>query len=159
MNKKKILSALLENAKQELQLALEAQASASRFKHESDMKQESKYDTRGIEAGYLSDAQSKRVEELKLELKLIEEIPCYNFKEGDEISLGALIEIEVNQRKKLYFLSSTAGGTMLNIEDIIILVISAFSPLGSSVINLKTGDTFELETNAGTREYKICSVQ
>lgn len=158
MDKKKIISALLENVKNDLCLAKEAEASASQFKFETDMKQESKYDTRGIEAGYLSDAQAKRVEELKLEMKLIEEIPFFHFRDEDEIALGALIEIEVNQQKKNYFLASTSGGTILNIEGIIILVISVFSPLGSSVIGLKCGDTFELETKAGIREYTIRSV-
>jgi len=159
MNKKQILAKLVSVAKKDLELAIEAQESASSFKFESDMKQESKYDTRSIEAGYLSSAQTKRVEELKLELKLIEETPFYEYQDGDEIALGALLEIEVNKLKKNYFLASTAGGTMLEIDGKVVLVISLFSPIGNAVIGLKSGDVFELETKTGQREYKICSVK
>lgn len=158
MDKRLIIEKLVHNVKRDLELATDAQESSSSFKFESDMKQESKYDTRSIEAGYLAQGQAKRVEELKLELKLIEEIPLHSFSPDDEIAVGALLDIELNKRKKLYFLSTTAGGTVLDINGEIVLVISVFSPIGSSVMGLKVGDDFELETQAGVREYKIRSV-
>lgn len=158
MDKKLIWNKLLDNVKRDLASATDAKESTSSFKFESDMKQESKYDTRSIEAGYLAEGQARRVEELKLELKLIEEIPLHPFKKEDEIAVGALLDIELNGRNKLYFLSTTAGGTVLDINGEIVLVISVFSPIGSSVMGLKVGDSFELETQAGTREYKIRSV-
>lgn len=158
MNKSLIIQQLLSNVQNDLSLATEALESAKKFKFESDMKQEHKYDTRGIEAGYLSDGQAKRVEELQLELKLVEEIPLKNFLPDEEIGIGALLEIEFNKQKRLYFLSTTSGGTMLNIEKQGVLVISVFSPIGSAVMGLKCGETFELETQSGVREYTICSV-
>lgn len=158
MKKFLIIEQLLTNVQNDLKLASEALESVKQFKYESDMKQEHKYDTRGIEAGYLSDGQAKRVEELQLELKLVEEIPHRVYQSDEEIGIGALLEIEFNKLKKYYFLSTTSGGTMLNIEGQGVLVISVFSPIGSAVMGLKCGDSFELETQSGVREYTIRSV-
>lgn len=153
--KSKIKDQLLKTVRDELKLAEEILKSANDFKKQDDMKQEDKYDTRSIEAGYLATAQTARVDELKLELNLIEEIPIHDFKKDEEASLGALVELEFNKQIKKYFVASTGGGTMLNIDGEIILVISVFSPIGNAVIGNKVSDVFEIESPQGIREYKV----
>jgi transcription elongation GreA/GreB family factor len=128
------------------------------FKRSEEGQQESKYDTQGLEAGYLIDGQKARVSELEEELKLIDEIPVKNFEPNEEVGIGAILEIELNNQIKKYFLSTTGGGTLVNINGVAILVITVFSPIGSQVISLKSGDDFMVETTNGTREYKILSI-
>jgi len=154
-----IKKALLEKVELELK-ALESAAQITKeYAQDGDIKSDGKYDTRGIEAGYLAGAQLKRLEELKLEKQMLEEIPIKNLAPHDEISLGALVDIKLNNITRTYFLCSTAGGTMLEVEGQGILVISVFSPIGDAIVGLKSGDEFELEGASGVRTYQIMKVK
>ena len=156
IDKNKILNELIKIAQKNLDDAKTAFDTTKSHTSNPEMKAEGKYDTRSIEAGYLAGAQKVRVDELEGELKLLEEI---NLEHSNKIvSVGSLVEIELNNLKKLYFIASTSGGTILNIENHPILVISAFSPIGDGVIGLNVGDVFELENKNGVREYTICNL-
>ncbi len=158
MNKSEIKKKLIESVNKDLSSIKESCESACAYKNTDDMKQEGKYDTRSIEAGYLAGAQLKRLEELKLKLKMLEDIELRSFKKNDEIAIGALVELEINQRTQKYFISPTAGGTLLNIDNQAVLVISVFSPIGDAILSLKNGDYFELETPKEIKNYSIRSV-
>lgn len=156
--KEKIIQELIVRVRAELGKAEDVLKSTSSFKHEGDMKQESKYDTRSIEAGYLAGAQAKRVEELKLELQQIEEIPLRDFKMGEEIALGAIVELQLEGKTRNYFISSTAGGSMVSIDGHDVLIISIFSPIGHAALGNRVGDEFELDTKSGKRTYSVISL-
>jgi len=157
--KKKLLEQLIERVKEETALAEEAALHAQSYKQDESMKQEGKYDTRSVEAGYLAGAQVRRVEELKLELQMLEEIPIHDFDDDDDIAIGALVSIKFKNQVRDYFVSSTAGGTIVNVDGNSILVISVFSPIGQAVIGLNKGNEFEVETPQETRVYEIVAVQ
>jgi len=158
MNKSKIKQKLIHDVKEEMEAIKEALGSSRSHVKDDDMKSEGKYDTRAIEAGYLADAQQKRIDELKLELQLLEGISIKKHNPGDDIGIGDLAEIEFNSQTRHYYLSPTAGGTMLLIDETPILVISTFSPIGDELIGLKRGDEFEVETRGEVRAYKILNV-
>jgi hypothetical protein len=128
MNKSTIVSQLKQKLEKELSESLAASASTKGLSSSDDLKSEGKYDTRAIEAGYLASAQMRRVEELKGELALLDEmiIDLPN----EHICVGHLVTLEFNSKIQYYFISSTSGGTILQVEGSPILVISAFSPLG-----------------------------
>ena len=72
--KKFLLDELIRRAQVELS-ALEVAAKSNRdFATDQEFKAESKYDTRALEASYLASAETKRVEELKLEIQILEEV-------------------------------------------------------------------------------------
>lgn len=154
--KEKILTQLKLNLQTDLECAIQAYETAHNLVTDEQLKSEGKYDTRAIEAGYLAGAQKRRKEELEHEIALLEEISLEHT--GQSVCVGSLAQVEYNQMKRWYFVSSTSGGTMLNIDGTGILVISAFSPLGSEMIGLTQGDSFELEAARGSREYKIISI-
>lgn len=156
--KKQILDQLLQKVRAELLAIKQASASAKSYAREGDVKSDGKYDTRGIEAGYLAGAQERRVEELGLELQMLEEIPLRQFSSDEEVSIGALVDIEFKGQIRKYFVAPTAGGTMLLVEDAAILVISTFSPIGDGVFGTKVGEEFELETPNETRLYKVVAI-
>ncbi|MBY0517587.1 MAG: GreA/GreB family elongation factor [Bacteriovoracaceae bacterium] len=157
--KNKIIGQLIHIFQTELSAIELASKTSTAYAQDGDVKSDGKYDTRGIEAGYLASAQQKRVEELKLELQMLEELPVKDFLQDEEVALGAVVGIEFKGMKRLYFVSSTAGGTMVTVENQTILVISVFSPVGDAVMGLKVGEEFELEAPQETRHYKVVSIQ
>jgi len=157
LDKRKILKELTNKAKKELKAAQEAYNSSHQHVTDEDLKSEGKYDTRSVEAGYLASAQKGRVEERQLEIQLLDEIVLDH--DPQHIGVGSLVELLHNNQKRLYFISSTSGGTPLLIDGTPILVISAFSPIGEQAIGLEKGESFEVVLDNGqTREYEVISI-
>ena len=157
INKKLIIQKLIENFQQELVLVEAAAKSTKDLVTADDLKSEGKYDTRAIEAGYLASAQNKRVEEIKLDIQMLEEIELPEIP-SNTLQLGSLGLISCNNQQRYYFLSSTSGGSILMIEGHAILVISVFSPIGNEALGLTAGEIFEVETPKETRTYKVIEV-
>lgn len=153
MNKEKILQALREKAQDERDKAKSAYELVHGHATESELKAEGKYDTRATEAGYLAGAQKRRLEELEQELALVNEIDLSV--DGAVVSVGSVVLLETMKQRRWYFISSTAGGTMLNIDGEIVLVVTAFSPIGSAVIGLEINEEFEIEAQNGPRLFKV----
>lgn len=155
--KEKILTQLKIQLQADLDAATQAYETAHNLVTDEQLKAEGKYDTRAIEAGYLAGAQKKRKEELEQEIALIEEVSLDHT--NQKVCVGSLAQVEYNNMKRWYFVSSTSGGTMLNIDGVGVLVISAFSPIGSEMIGLEAGESFEVESAQGLREYQVISIE
>lgn len=153
--KSALLDELLQKARAELVDLTRAALETKNFATDQEFKQESKYDTRALEASYLASAEAKRVEELKLEIQILEEVILDASERLGEISIGALVELSHNERKMLYFLIPTAGGTLMKVGDDSVVVVSVFSPIGDGMLGMKTGESFEVETPKETRTYEI----
>lgn len=155
--KRALLEELLKKSREELVDLTRAALETKNFATDQEFKAESKYDTRALEASYLASAEAKRVEELKLEIQILEEVdPGVSSRLG-EISIGALVNLSFGSREMFYFLIPTAGGTLLKIHDHAVVVVSVFSPIGDAMLGLKKGDKFEVETPKETRTYEILS--
>jgi hypothetical protein len=155
--KKKIVSTLIEKLNNEL-IEVESAAKSTRdLATAPDLKSEGKYDTRAIEASYLASAQNKRVEEIKLDIQMLEDLST-QIESSTKLQLGSLGLIRCNKQDRFYFLSSTSGGSMLMIDENPILVISVFSPIGDAALGLGAGESFEVETPKEIREYEVLEV-
>jgi len=155
--KRALLDQLLKKSREELVDLTRAALETKNFATDQEFKAESKYDTRALEASYLASAEAKRVEELKLEIQILEEVdPGVSSRIG-EISIGALVSLSHGEREMLYFLIPTAGGTLLKVNDHAVVVVSVFSPIGDAMLGLKKGEIFEVETPKETRSYQILS--
>lgn len=155
--KRALLEELLKKSREELVDLTRAALETKNFATDQEFKAESKYDTRALEASYLASAEAKRVEELKLEIQILEEVdPGVSSRLG-EISIGALVNLSFGDREMFYFLIPTAGGTLLKVHDHAVVVVSVFSPIGDAMLGLKKGDQFEVETPKETRTYEILS--
>lgn len=157
--KQKLLTELIDKMKTEMH-ELEAAAKSNKdFATDQEFKAESKYDTRSLEASYLASAEMSRVEDLKLDIQMLEEVDLEISQTSSEVCIGSLVELSHKEQVRSYFLIPTAGGTLMNVEGKAVLVVSVFSPLGDAILGLKVGEDFEVETPKETRTYKILSFQ
>lgn len=154
--KEKLITSLKEKVESELLEIKKAFESSRSLATSEEMKSEGKYDTRSIEAGYIAGAQQKRVQELELELGLLDEVNLNH--KPDTVAVGSLVEIEHNNLSRAYFICSTGGGNILRVEGQVIMVISAFSPIGAEVIGLKAGDDFEIEQRGEEKQYLVKAI-
>lgn len=157
--KEKILNELIDKMKAEMHELEVAAKSNKDFATDQEFKAESKYDTRSLEASYLASAEAKRVEDLKLEIQMLEEVDLKLSAKSDEVCIGSLVNLRHKDQDRSYFLIPTAGGTLLKVEDQAVLVVSVFSPLGDAVLGLKVGEEFEVETPKETRTYQVIQFQ
>lgn len=157
--KQQILDELIGKMKAEM-AELEAAAKANKdFATDQEFKAESKYDTRSLEASYLASAEAKRVEDLKLEIQMLEEVDLKLSARSEEVCIGSLVNLRHKEQDRSYFLIPTAGGTLLKVGEKAVLVVSVFSPLGDAVLGLKKGESFEVETPKETRTYEVVEFQ
>lgn len=157
LKKQLIVDYLINHLKSELIEIEKAARSSKELATAPDLKSEGKYDTRAIEASYLAGAQSKRVEEIKLDIGMLEDLDISENK-TNKIQLGSLVNLHWNNQDRLYFISSTSGGAMVKLEENTVLIISVFSPIGDAALGLSVGDSFEVETPKETRTYLIRSI-
>lgn len=150
---------LIGKVKEELEGAKGAYNSAHEYTTSEEAKAESKWDTQGIEAGYLAGAQKARVDELEQELKLLEEAQTREFSKNESIDIGTIVELKTNDKTMFYFLLATAGGELINQDGKVLITTTVFSPLGQEMLGLNVGDDFEVETPKENRIYEIVSIE
>jgi len=121
-----------------------------------DMKQEGKYDTRAIEAGYLAGAQKKRLEILELE---IEQIKNLELESSPIVVPGSLVKVTQGNDFKNYFVTFATGGFKVLLSNKTeIIVISSVSPVGKSLSGKKNNDFFEFKTPKTAIELEILEI-
>jgi hypothetical protein len=115
---------------------------------------QSRYDTMGIEAAWLSDGLAKKIEERKKELNILKSIQDAEI--SDVIGIKSLIELKDDSNNKIskYFLLPVAGGIKINYMGNEIMTISKDSPIAKELFGKKEGDSIELNG----RTYYILSV-
>lgn len=135
-------------------LAQAARASYEAATHEEN-KAENKYDTRGLEASYLAESQSKRANELQQTVNIYKAMPMVSFSDDDIIAMGALIQLEDAQGSVFFFLGPREGGTQVTLDDFHFRILSGASPLGKSLLGKEVGD----EVKSGDRTFEITRVR
>lgn len=148
---KKLIQKVTENLESLTQSALEAKAAAT----DEEAKPEYKYDTRALESSYLAEAQSVRVGELKRALHGLQNFQMKNFKPGQKIEVGALIEVDVEGlgTRRWFFLPFAGGEKVENV-----FVVTPEAPLGKKLLGLSEGDFFDHNLQGQMRECEITKV-
>ena len=158
MNKKALVEKIIAQLRGEAELyAKAARAAHAEATHESS-KAENKYDTRGLEASYLAQGQSKQAAETAQAVHEFASLFPRNFKEGDTIDVSAFVELKSRNQSAFYFVGPRAGGTEVFEDGKEILVITPQSPLGSQLIGKKQGDKVKLAIAGTTSDFRIASV-
>jgi len=150
-----ILQELRFICQRELASAKAAYESSHDYATHGEVKSDGKYDTRGIEAGYLAGAQKRRVLELEGELALLEKLAQEKSMASDVIAIGSLFGMKSEGSEKNYFLSPTTGGYQIEIGSVQVLVLGLQSPLGRETVGLAIGESFEIAVKNEVRIFEI----
>jgi hypothetical protein len=157
MNKVALLQMIIARLQSEL-AAIKAAALATHEEatHEEN-KAEDKYDTRGLEASYLAHGQSKAAEEAALAVSQFQALALRDFGPGEPVSLGALVVLE-GGTTNVYFIGPRAGGTEVESDGRVVMVITPQSPLGRQLVGKTKGDVLQLDLAGKRSEFRVAAV-
>ncbi len=160
MDKIDILEILVNSIQTEFDHAKVTFESTKKLVQSGDLKAESKWDTRAIEAGYLASAQEARLKQLELELNLLKNIKNHIKNKSDIIKAGSIAFVDVDGDERCYFVTQKTGGHKLKIKnyEFEIHVISLDSPMGNELSGLSNDDSFEFKLNGKIQDCEIIEV-
>jgi hypothetical protein len=125
-----------------------------------EAKPENDKDTRALELSYLARGQAARVVELQRAEEKLERLVVRAFDgDGARIALTALVAVEIDGARQLYFVAPYGGGLRARIRmrdvEADVLVVTPESPVGRHLIGKVVGDEFVLTTGPKTKDCAI----
>lgn len=140
--KQKLLDQVINQLEATLTNLSRAAAETHKESTAEENKAESKYDTRGLEASYLAEAQAGQVANLEEGLR---KLKILTLTEDDDLVTPGSIVILSGDEEYQYFLLPTGGGLLLEYEEQPLTVITPESPIGSMIIGKAIADEMNSE--------------
>lgn len=146
--------------KQELLAQLEAQLATARASHAAategaiadDARPENDKDTRGLEQSYLARGHAQRVADLEA---AVAAVAAMSTTPATRVSIGALVNIEEDDRVRQLFVAGHGGGLVLSND---ITVVTPTSPMGKALLGKQVDDECELVAGGAQRTLVITDV-
>jgi hypothetical protein len=158
MNKRLLIGKIIAQLGENLEtLYAAARSSRTEATHESS-KAENKYDTRGLEAGYLAQGQMKQAEQIEQSITEFQKMPCSHFEPETPIANGAVIELDSKEGNRFYFMAARGGGIEVEMDGKEIIVLTPQAPLGQLLMGKKLGDSIKFGEPKPT-SFRIKSIQ
>lgn len=137
--KEMILNAVIQSLENELERQARANMQSNAGAAFSAAGAEKQRDTTGIEAAFLAKGYAHHVQELQRQIAELKALEVEDFT-GQEIDVGAVVEVDLDGEVDLYVLLNCGGGTEVNVEGQTVTVITPESPLGSQLMgNIEVG--------------------
>ena len=150
----KIIAALAASLEIYTRSLREAHAGAT----DEQSKAENKYDTRGLEAGYLARGHSHQAAEVMQAMQRYKTLPLREFAAQEPIGLGAVVELERKGARAVYFVGPLAGGVEIDCEGQAIQVITPQSPMGLQLAGHRQGARLKIQVGGTSDVYRIVAV-
>ena len=158
MNKTTLIKKIVARLKENLAvLDNAAKNSRAEATHESS-KAESKYDTRGLEAGYLASGQARQAREILESIKVYEALTLRDFAADEVVDLTALIDLEMDGARSFYFIGPKNGGLEIEHSGEEITVITPQSPLGEQLMGKNAGQRWSNKLGSSIVKYHLVCV-
>jgi len=158
LDKTKLVAKIIQHIEEDLNVLIRSALAAREAATHEESKSEDKHDTRGLEASYLAGAQAKRAAEMQELLLLYSKMPVQNFINLDSVQPMALVNLEYDEKFQWIFIVPKAGGSAVQMGDVLVQLVTPISPLGEELMGRKAGDEFELKVSGKIKEYKILDV-
>ncbi len=137
----KIIGELSNKLNQSIASANEAHAAAV----DDQSVAETQYDTLAIEASYLAEGQSRRVQKYHVAIECYQSLACKPFDKNSTIELTALIQLSKDKIKRhWFFIGPDAGGFACQLNQQFITVITPDSPMGLAILGKQKDDDIEV---------------
>ncbi|MGJ8678019.1 MAG: hypothetical protein ACSHX0_10920 [Akkermansiaceae bacterium] len=143
MSKQNIILQLTEKIRHQLKTMTDAAKASHEASTGEEAKAESKYDTRGLEASYLADAQAEQCKKLEHSLHIFENLQYDDLPEGSAIEPSALIETELEGTIAYYLLTPCAGGITLEYEGFDLTTLTPEAPLYQNLLGKNIGERLD----------------
>jgi len=140
--KQELLDQVIDTLETDLTTLRRAAAETHKESTAEENKAESKYDTRGLEASYLAEAQAGQVASLEEGLRKLKSLVLSE--ESDDVIPGSIVILSGDEEYQ-YFLLPAGGGITLEYEDEPLTVITPESPIGALVLARSIADELESE--------------
>lgn len=145
MEKEKLIAQVIDYLRGELSTTLQAAENAHLAAIDDQSVAETQYDTLAIEASYLAEGQSRRVQEIKEAIRIFEQLKITAFTENTPIDIGAFVQLQKDQNtKKIFFIAPAAGGYRSNNLNYNYTIITPQSPMGMALMGKYQDDELEL---------------
>ncbi len=157
MNKKLLLKKLLNTLNGVHQNAINAAQRAHDTATDNENIAENKYDTLALEAAYLAQGQSVRVEQCFDDIQAFNKLNACSI--HNKVCLGSLVLLldEQDNNKWLYF-GPAAGGLKVSFEGNSIVVVTASSPLGKSIEHAQVGQEVSVNIAGKLLNYEVIEI-
>lgn len=143
--KQKLLHQVINLLEDDLKILRLSAAETHRSSTGDESKQEGKYDTRGLEASYLAEAQADKVRQLEESLHKLNSLVLKD--DPDSVISGALVIVSSSETDldSQFFILPAGGGITLDYEGEPLIVITPGSPIGSALLGESIGDVVHTE--------------
>lgn len=143
MTKQEVVSQLTAHLQQQAITMRVAARAAHEASTGEEAKAEGKYDTRGLEASYLAEAQAEQSQKLAHSLRIFESLTLTELAADSPVEPGALVETELNGSLSYFLLTPCAGGITIDYDGCDLTSLSPESPLYQSLLGKQCGDIIE----------------
>jgi transcription elongation GreA/GreB family factor len=155
IDKTLLLAQLVERLTAELaRVRGQAQREAEGATHE-EARAEGDKDMRATEASYIARGYAERAARLEQALTQLSRLQLRDCAKAGSIQVSALLELDHQGNRSIYFLVPAAGGEHLSIGSQQVQTLTPTSPLGRALLGLAVGDDAEVESPQGARSYEI----
>ena len=159
MKKQIIINDILAHLSAELSAIKTAANNAHLAATDDQSVAETQYDTLAIEASYLAEGQSRRVNDIQQAKQAIERFVIYNFEERMPVSIGALVQITPEKGgDKWFFIAPAAGGFQGVLNRKPYTVITQNSPMAKALIGKYIDDDVALKIGTSKQYYLVSGV-
>lgn len=156
MNKANLQHLIIETLMADLHTAQVALQTAHEAATHEENVAENKYDTLGLEAGYLAHGQARRVAEIEQALMAWRGLQLRDFDAEQGIGLGALVLLENEDGSQRHlFLGPDGAGLKVSLNGAHVMTITPRSPMGQGLLGKAPGDV--LEVNG--QEFEVVEVR
>lgn len=159
MNKKLLHKQLIIALEAAHQSAVNAAKRAYDTATDNENVAENKYDTLALEASYLAQGQSLRVEECAKDLIAFQQLNISAGSSQSSVCLGSLVALrDIDDNEKYIFYGPSAGGLKVQFAEKEIVVVTPGSPLGGAINQRALGDEVSISIGNKVMEYEIAKI-
>ncbi len=159
MTKEQIIQEIIASLSADLSVFSSASKAAHAAATHSECLPDNKYDTTALEASYIAQGQANRAQEIRVALESYRALILHDFDDDTPIRLTALVTLENGEGTlRRVFLGPQAGGKIIADGDGEIVVITPGSPLGRSLLGMRSGDEVKAGDDAAAMIFTIVAV-